>query len=106
MNGIEPVNEIILRGECMEPKLLFNMKEVILPVVPVGFRSWNMFKIVNFGYTYQRLTWKLDNIDNLKLKIEFLDELRVDVHKKEVLVKVNFSSDFPISFTKKLTFFD
>jgi len=39
MNGIEPVNEIILRGECMEPKLLFNMKEVILPVVPVGFKS-------------------------------------------------------------------
>ena len=46
----KPYTTIRLKGEGAYPKLLFDRREVILPVVPLGIESRCTFKIENEGY--------------------------------------------------------
>jgi len=42
--------DLVLRGEASAPKLLFDKKEVLLPVVPLGVEAHGNFKVINDGY--------------------------------------------------------
>ena len=42
--------DIILKGEGAFPRLLFDRKEILLPVVPLNVESKCVFRILNDGY--------------------------------------------------------
>ena len=46
----KPYKEIVLRGEGAYPKMLFDRKEIILPIVPLGIPSRSTFNLINDGY--------------------------------------------------------
>lgn len=50
-----------MRGQGVFPKLLFDRKEVILPVVPVGFTAKCLFRIINDGYENLNLNHSIPN---------------------------------------------
>lgn len=45
-----PYVDITLGGSGAYPRLLFDKKEVILPVVPLNIQSRCSFRIINDGY--------------------------------------------------------
>ena len=49
-NEDKPYTEIVLRGEGAIPRILFDRREIILPVVPLGVESKCTFRIINDGY--------------------------------------------------------
>lgn len=52
----KPYKEIIFKGLGAYPRLLFDRKEVILPIVPLGVVAKCSFRIINDGY--ENLTLK------------------------------------------------
>ena len=54
-----PYIEISMKGEGAYPRLLFDRKEVILPVVPLGIQSLSSFKVINDGYENLNLKYKI-----------------------------------------------
>jgi len=42
--------DISIKGEGAWPKILFDRKQIILPIVPLGFEARATFKIINDGY--------------------------------------------------------
>jgi len=42
--------EIFMKGVGQNPRLLFDRKEIILPVVPLGFLATTTFRVINDGY--------------------------------------------------------
>lgn len=45
-----PYVNLVLIGEGAFPKLIFDRKEVILPVVPLGITAKCIFRVINDGY--------------------------------------------------------
>ena len=46
----KPYLELILKGVGANPKLMFDRREVILPIVPLGITARCVFRIINDGY--------------------------------------------------------
>ena len=46
----KPYTSIVVKGEGAYPRLLFDRREVIMPVVPLGIESFCTFRIYNEGY--------------------------------------------------------
>ena len=63
----------MLKGEGAYPRLLFDRKEVILPIVPLGFKAETVFRIISDGY------------DNVNIEAEIPQDLG----------KVALTLDFP-----------
>lgn len=53
---LKPKAEIILKGESAFPRILFDRREVILPVVPCNVESKCTFRIINDGYQSANLS--------------------------------------------------
>jgi len=51
--------DIQLKGEGAFPRLLFDRKEIILPVVPLNVKSKCLFRIINDGYENLNLKAKI-----------------------------------------------
>ena len=78
----KPYTEILLKGFGDYPNLLFERKEVILPVVPLDIVSRCTFKIINDGY--ENLTLKheiVNDVGNLPIHLEFPDGKTLGVTK-------------------------
>lgn len=43
-------SEIILKGEAAYPKIMFDRRQIIMPVVPLGVESRCFFRIINEGF--------------------------------------------------------
>ena len=43
--------QLELKGRASHPSLLFDRREVVLPIVPVGVKATTRFFIINKGYT-------------------------------------------------------
>ena len=66
--------EIILKGQGAYPRLLFDRKEVILPIVPLGFQAETTFKIISDGYDNVNIQPEVpQNQGFVNLKLEFPD---------------------------------
>lgn len=65
-NYDKPCVEIFLKGIGQNPRLLFDRKEIILPIVPLGFISTTTFRVINDGYDNLELNHKIEqNLDGL-----------------------------------------
>ena len=77
-----PYTEIILKGYGDYPRLLFERREIILPVVPLDIESRCVFRIINDGY--ENLTLKheiLNDVGNIPIKLEFPEGKTLGVTK-------------------------
>lgn len=94
-------------GEGIKPRIVFNCREIIMPIVPLNIVSRKVIKIKNEGFDLLKLSSKIVcDQGNLPLEIKFLDGNQLGQVKKEVNVEINFKSKNPISFTAKLFFLD
>jgi hypothetical protein len=103
----KPYLSLRLKGQGAVPKLTFDRKEVVLPIVPLGIRSRCLFYITNEGYESLDVKVRLptDNI-RIPLTINFPEGQTVGITKPKIPVEVFFQSNKPISFCAKLEFLD
>lgn len=103
----KPYLSLRLKGQGAVPKLTFDRKEVVLPIVPLGIRSRCLFHITNEGYESLDVKVRLptDNI-RIPLTINFPEGQTVGITKPKIPVEVFFQSNKPISFCAKLEFLD
>jgi hypothetical protein len=93
----------VLRGTASNPRLLFDRREVILPVVPLDTTSKSSFRIINEGYTAVNLKiWAQDEDELFNIKVNMIDGSTLGKNRLKMKVEVSFKSSFPISFTTKL----
>lgn len=97
-----------MKGEGAFPKLLFDRKEVLLPVVPLGIESKCVFRVINSGYENLNLKWKLieDSMSKLNLSLAFPDGKNLGITRNKLKIEVSFSSPKPVSFTVRLELYD
>jgi hypothetical protein len=61
-----------MKGSAARPKLLFDRREVLLPVVPLGIESRCTFRVLNDGYENLNLRYRIIGDDiNINLKLVF-----------------------------------
>ena len=100
---------IRLEGEGLLPRLYFDKRELILPIVPLGFESSIKFKIKNEGYENEEISYQFESYPQCVLPIEFnwLEKNHtIGVFKNELRGEVKMVTNKPITFTTKLIFFD
>ena len=100
---------IRLEGEGLLPRLYFDKRELILPIVPLGFESSIKFKIKNEGYENEEISYQFESYPQCVLPIEFnwLEKNHtIGVFKNELRGEVKMITNKPITFTTKLIFFD
>ena len=100
---------IRLEGEGLLPRLYFDKRELILPIVPLGFESSIKFKIKNEGYENEEISFQFESYPQCVLPIEFnwLEKNHtIGVFKNELRGEVKMLTNKPITFTTKLIFFD
>jgi len=78
----KPYLEITLKGLGAQPKLNFDRRDVILPIVPLGIVSKCVFRIFNDGYENMALKEIIhQEMENLNLKVEYLDGKTLGITK-------------------------
>lgn len=103
----EPYLTLAFRGEGTVPKITFDRREVVLPIVPIGLQSKVMFQIINSGYENVDLTIKLPTEEgDIPLELNFPDGISLGVTKAKIYVEAVFTSKRPLSFTAKIDFLD
>ncbi|KAL4497051.1 hypothetical protein ABPG72_002207 [Tetrahymena utriculariae] len=102
-----PVHKIQVKGVAAFPKLMFDRREVLLPVVPLGIESKCIFRIINDGYENLKIKHQvLEELGNIKVDCRFPEGKNLNVSKNKLKVEVYFSSKKPISFTTHIEFKD
>ena len=95
--------EIILKGEAAFPKLMFDRRQIIMPVVPLGVESRCFFRIINEGFKNVTLKASVcDDYSILPLRIEFSNGHTMGLSKKVIKAEVYFTADKAISFTTRI----
>ncbi len=106
-SGKQSTKTITLIGEGTLPRLYFDKRELILPVVPLNIESSIKFKIKNDGYEYSKIFHKIDSqMGLLPIEVRYLDDHSIGYMKNELRMELCFKSAKPLSFTCKLIFFD
>ena len=103
-------NKVIrLEGEGLFPRLYFDKRELILPIVPLGFESSIAFKVKNEGYENEEINAEFESYPQgvLPVKFNWLENNHsVGYNKSELKCEVKLVSNKPVTFTTKLIFFD
>ena len=99
--------EITLKGEGQFPRLLFDRKEVILPVVPLNIEASCIFRIINDGYENLNLKYKIiQDISNINVDLRFLEGKNLGITKNRLKIQAFFKTPKPLSFTTRIEFYD
>lgn len=103
----KPYQQLKLRGQGTEPKLTFDRRDIVLPIVPLGIRSRCLFYIINEGYESLEVKYRLptDTI-RIPLDMSFPEGYQLGITKPRIPVEVYFQSAKPISFCAKIEFLD
>ena len=102
-----PYMDITLKGEGLFPRLLFDRKEIILPVVPLNIQATCLFRIVNDGYENLNLKYKIiQDISNINVDLNFLEGKNLGITKNRLKIQAFFKSNKPLSFTTRIEFYD
>ncbi|CAD8120827.1 unnamed protein product [Paramecium sonneborni] len=102
-----PYVEITMSGSGAYLRLLFDKKEVILPVVPLNIQSKCYFRVINDSYENLNLKYNwAEEISNFNLEFRFPEGSTLGVAKNKLTVEVVFSNKKPISFTTRVEFID
>lgn len=68
-NEDKPYCKITLKGEGAYPRILFDRRDVILPIVPLGVESRCSFRIINDGYQSLNLKYSIpQNLGNIPIQ--------------------------------------
>jgi hypothetical protein len=102
-----PYLALRMRGQGTVPKLSFDKREIVMPVVPTNVRSRCLFHIINEGYESLEVKYRLptDNI-RIPLTINFPEGQQLGITKPKIPVEIYFQSKNPISFCAKIEFLD
>lgn len=104
-----PYSEIVLKGEGAHPKLLFDRREVILPLSPLDVMAKSTFRIINDGYENLTIAKPKVSADlgSIELDFRFPDGQSVNnITKTRLKVEVGVKYKKPISFTTRIDIFD
>lgn len=103
----KPYLELILKGSAAQPKLSFDRREVLLPVVPLGVEARCTFRVLNDGYENLNLRHKVFGEEgNISVKLRFPEGQNIGLTKRRLRVDAIFSALKPISFTTRIEFYD
>lgn len=103
----KPYQIIKLQGEGTEPKIFFDRREVVLPVVPLGIQTKATFLVCHNGYENLELDPKIaSEVGKLPITWNFPDGNNLGVTKQKLKVEVMFSNSKPLSFTTHFDFYD
>ncbi|GFR48568.1 hypothetical protein Agub_g10470, partial [Astrephomene gubernaculifera] len=103
----EPYLHIEVQGVGQYPRLTFDMRECLLPPVPLGLRSTATFYVLNNGYDNLELKHKLPADEgHLPLEVEFPEGTIIGLAKDRLPVVVSFMCPKPMSFTANIDFMD
>eukprot|EP00931_Biecheleriopsis_adriatica_P036216 TRINITY_DN2086_c0_g1_i7.p1 TRINITY_DN2086_c0_g1~~TRINITY_DN2086_c0_g1_i7.p1 ORF type:complete len:2928 (-),score=554.29 TRINITY_DN2086_c0_g1_i7:9-8792(-) len=103
----KPYLPLRFRGQGTVPKLTFDRREIVLPIVPLGIRSRCLFYINNEGYESLDVKYRLPN-DQIRIgmMINFPEGQQIGITKLKIPVEIFFQSNAPISFCAKIEFLD
>lgn len=105
----KPYLSLRFKGQGTVPKLNFDRRELVLPIVPLGVRSRCLFHIVNEGYESLEVKYRLptDNI-RIPLTINFPEGQQLGITKPKIPVEVFFEASTykASSFCAKIEFLD
>ena len=94
-------------GEGKFPGLVFDRHEVVLPPVPLGFKSHATFNILNDGYDNLELRYHLPtDTMRLPIKIDFPEGQMIGIAKGSLPIEISLQSDVAMSFTGNVEFLD
>ena len=103
----KPYLVIELKGEGTDPKIFFDRREIILPVVPLGIQSKATFLVCHNGYENLELDPKIaSEVGKLPIDWNFPDGNNLGVTKQKLKVEAMFSNSKPLSFTTHFDFYD
>lgn len=103
----DPYMTLTFQGEGTVPKITFDRREVILPIVPLNIPAKTTFYVVNGGYDNVEVRFTIpQDAGNLQLTLELPDGKQLGVTKQRIRAEVTFLSSHPISFTTRLDFLD
>ena len=103
----KPYLIVELRGEGTEPKIFFDRREIILPVVPLGIQSKTTFVVKHNGYENLELDPKISSeVGKLPVTWNFPDGNNLGVTKSQIKVEAMFTNSKPLSFTTHFDFYD
>ena len=98
---------ISLKGTGIFPRLNFDRREIILPIVPLSIEAVCSFYLINDGYENFQIR---DNIvqehGNLDIRINYVEGSTIGLQKNRLRVDIHFLSSKSQSFTTKIEFFD
>lgn len=98
---------VVITGEGIYPRVFFDRREVIFPVVPLNMESKVVFKIKNDGYEECDIKVKVNcSTGNVPVTAKFIEGSKFDILVKELKVEAVFKTSKPISFTAKITFYE
>ena len=103
-------NKVIkLEGEGFYPRIYFDRRELILPIVPLGWESSIKFKIKNEGYENEEINAEFESYPQGALPIKLIwseNTHNIGLVKNDLKLEIKFMSLKPLSFTTKLVFYD
>lgn len=65
------------------PKLTFDRREVILPIVPLGISAKCQFRMINDGYENLTLKDNVADFENMGIKLSYLEGRNLGVTKNK-----------------------
>ena len=99
--------EFEVKGFGTYPMIAFDVREIVLPTVPLGIKSVASFIIVNQGYENLEIQCKLPADKNIiPLKVEFPDGSVLSSKTQTLRALVSFISEKPLAFNSKIDFYD
>lgn len=68
----QPYTKLVVKGLGAIPRVTFDKREIIMPIVPLGITSKASFSIINEGYTNVELKYKINkDPGRIPLKLAF-----------------------------------
>ncbi|KAJ4455694.1 putative flagellar associated protein [Paratrimastix pyriformis] len=102
-----PYTTLRLQGLGIAPMLIFEPREVILPLVPLGVVSKATFTISNVGYDNLDLKYRLPaDTQVVPLALNFPEGTTLSINKPKITVEVSFNSKKSMAFSALIDFFD
>lgn len=104
----EKTKEVTITGEGAHPRIYFDRKELVFPIVPLGVESSLQFKIFNEGFESTPLNYKFDSdMGVLPIKLKWIEGTNlIGILRNELNCELSFINNKPLCFTCKLVFAD
>ena len=105
-NSDKPYINLAVRGVGTIPRIIFDRREVVLPVVPLNTIAKAQFTIINEGYESINVRYKKrQDAMHIPFKLDFPDGDELGITKNRIPVEVTFENSKPFSFTAIVDFY-